>query len=152
MADIKLGEGTFATVINDDATLADGVRAAGDLNNGTNLEIIGDAYLTVQWNTTAPTVNTIVGELYVLRGDGESSEVFPEGGDAGLGTDDDPQAITLVGVFETINPSLTVDETLIAMDIPLSIGNNRFVLKNVSGQEFDLTWQLDFKGRFLTSA
>ena len=152
MADIKLKEGTFTTVIDDGATLADGARAAGDLDNGTGLEIIGDAYLTVQWNTTAPTVNTIVAELYVLRGDGEASESFPEGGDAGLGTDDDPQATTLVGVFETINPSITVDETLIAMDIPLSIGKNRFVLKNVSGQEQDLTWQLDFKGRLFQSA
>ncbi len=151
MADVKLAEGTFTTVIDDDATLADGARAAGDLNNGTALEIIGDAYFEVQWNTTAPTVNTVVAELYLLRGDGEASEDFPEGGDAGLGTDDDPQATTLVGTFETINPSITVDETLIAMDIPLSIGNNRFVLKNVSGQEMDLTWELRFKGRYLTS-
>ena len=151
MADIKLKEGTFTTVIDDGATLADGSRAAGDLDNGTALEIIGDAYLHVQWNTTAPTAGDIVAELSVLRGDGEASESFPEGGDAGLGTDDDPQGTTFVGNFESVNPSLTVDETLIVQDINLSIGKNRFVLKNISGQEMDLTWQLDFKGRLAQS-
>ena len=147
MADLKLKEGSLATPIDKNALLTDGSRAAGDYNNGTNLHVLCDAYLTVQFDTTAPSAGDIIAELYVLHGDGEASEVFPEGGDGAVGADVDPQKPNLVGVFETRSPSITVDEELIVNDIPLGIGNDRFVLKNISGQQFDLTWQLDIKTR-----
>lgn len=143
MADFTLTRRARATVIDDDATLDDGVRAAADLENDTNKDNFADFYLTVQWNTTAPSAGDLIAELYVMPGDGEVTEAFPEGGDAGLGTDDDPQAHFLVGVFESINPSLTVDEELAIKGVDLRPSKNRVVLKNVSGQQFDLTWQLD---------
>lgn len=146
MATFKLKADTaLQTIINDDATLADAARAAGDYDNSTALDLEAVAYLTVQYDSGPPTAGDVVAELYLLPGDGESTEVFPDGGDAGLGTDDDPQAIYLVGMFESINPSLTVDEVLGSLPFPLYPAGNRFVLKNVSGQTFDATWQLDIK-------
>ena len=152
MADIKLKEGTKKTAIDKNATLANGSRAAGDVNNGSDLHALADAYLTVQYDAGPPTAGDIVAELYVLHGNGESPEVFPEGGDGTVGDNVDPQATTLVGVFETREPSTTVDEILIIEDIPLGIGNDRFVIKNVSGQTFDSTWQLDIKTKLAQTA
>ncbi len=146
MADIKLKADTAVqTVIDDNATLADGVRAAGDYDNGTALDLEAVAYLTVQYDTGPPDAGDIVAELYVLPGDGAGSEVFPDGGDAGLGTDDDPQAVFLVAALESINPSTTVDEVLASLPFPLYTDGNRFVIKNTAGQTFDATWQLDIK-------
>lgn len=139
----KLHHGTsVATVINDDATLGEGVRAAGDYDNETEKDLWGVAYLDVQWDGTAPAAGTIVAELWVLPEDGNS--VYPEGGDSALGTDDDPQPEFWVGKFTSINPSITVDE-IMACVVPVLYGNNRFVLKNISGQTFDSTWELRFK-------
>jgi len=146
MAELKqLRDTALATVIDDDAVLGNGARAAADYDNSAELDFSGVFYLTVQWNTTAPSANIAVAELYVLPGDGEGTEVFPEGGDAGLGTDDDPQACFLVHTFETINPSITVDETIGSPEVELYGDGNRVVLKNISGQEFDLTWILKLK-------
>jgi hypothetical protein len=143
MAEIKLlGDTTLQTVINDDATLADGARAAADYDNGTELDIWCIPYLEVQWNTTAPTSGDMVADLYILPGDNNGTPDYPEGGDAGLGTDDTPQAIFKVGAFESVNPSLTVNEILALRPILLYPQVNRFVLLNTSGQEFDLTWEL----------
>ena len=141
-----------AIVINDNATLNNAVRAAADYDNDTNKDLWCNLFLTVQWNSTAPSAGDKIAELYILPGDDAGTEKFPEGGDAGLGTDDDPQKIFLVGVFESINPSLTVDETLALSGIALYHSGNRFVLKNVSGQQFDLTWQLDIVPYTITVA
>lgn len=140
MADFTLTRRAIQTVIDKDVLLTDGSRAAADLDNGTNKDNFCDAYLTVQFDTTAPAAGDKIAELYVLYGDGEASEVFPEGGDGTVGADVDPQKILLVGVFETRSPSITVDEELKIPGIPLRPTNNRFVLKNVSGQQFDLTY------------
>ncbi len=140
----KLHHGTaFITPIDDGATLADGVRAAGDYDNETEKDMFGTAYLQVQWDGTAPSVGDIVAELWIIPEDGNS--IFAEGGDAGLGTDDDPQAEFHVGKFTSINPSITVNEVLGIPDIRLYANPNRFVLKNISGQTFDSTWELRFK-------
>jgi len=146
MSDFKLlADTAVQTVIDDGASLADGARAAGDYNNGIALDIEAIAYLTVQYDSTAPSAGDSIAELYVLPGDGAGSEVFPEGGDAGLGSDDTPQAIYKVGVLESINPSTTVDEVLGTLPFVLYPNTNRFVILNTSGQTFDATWQLDIK-------
>lgn len=143
MAEIKLlGDTSLVTIINDNATLSDGVRAAADYDNGTELDIWCIPYIEVQWNTTAPTAGDLIADLYVLPGDNGGTPDYPEGGDAGLGTDDTPQAIFKVGSFESVNPSITVDETLALLPFRLYPHVNRFVLLNTSGQEFDLTWEL----------
>lgn len=146
MADphLKLANGAVGRtlVINDDLLLVDGDWAAGDYANGTNLDPFANLYLKVQWNTTAPAAGLNVANVYLLPGDGEGSEAFPEGGDAGIGSDFIPQKIFLVGTFETIDPSITVDEILGTPSISLYDAGNRFILENVSGQEFDLTWEL----------
>ena len=143
LADGKAG--AVQTVINDNAALADGSRAAGDYNNATNRDPLCDVYLTVQFDTTAPSAGTLVAELYVLFGDGAGSQVYPNGGDAGLGTNHTPQASHLAGVFETVAPSTSVNEVLSIHDVALGAHGNRFVLLNTSGQQFDLTWQLDIR-------
>ena len=84
MADIKLlADTALQTVIDDNATLADAARAAGDYDNGTALDLEAVAYLTVQYDTGPPSAGDVVAELYVLPGDGETTEVFPDGGGAG---------------------------------------------------------------------
>lgn len=132
-------------IIDDNASLADGARAAADYDNGVQLDIEAIAYLKVQFDAGPPAAGDSVAELYVLPGDcgpGLYGGNFPEGGDAGLGTDDDPQQIYLVAVFETINPSTTVDEILGSLPFDLYPCENRFVLKNTSGQTMDSTWHL----------
>ena len=135
--------GGLTTVINDNATLADGARAAGDHDNSSNLDLWCIPYLTVQFDGGPPSVDDEIAELYLLPGDAEASEGYPDGGDSGLGTDDDPQDAFYVGSFHTVNPSTSTDEVLALPPIPLYPHGNRFVLKNVSGQTMDLTWQLD---------
>jgi len=146
MAEIKLlRNSAFIVVIDDNATLADTVRAAADYDNSVKQDLGCDVYLQVQYDATAPAAGDKIAELYVLPGDGEGTEVFPEGGDAGLGTDVTPQAILLVGTFESRRPSLTVNEILCLPGVPLYGHTNRFVILNTSLQIFDLTWQLSIK-------
>ena len=141
LADKKIG---FSTVINKNATLANNARAAGDITAATKGNAtFADARLTVQYDAGPPTAKDAVAELYVLHGDGESTEVFPNGGDGTVGTDVDPDSVHLVGVFKTVSPSTSVDEVLSIPRIKLGSASDRFVVKNVSGQTFDLTWQLD---------
>ena len=140
-----------ATVIDDNATLASSARAAADYDNSTNKATHGDLYLTVQWNTTPPTTLDLVAELFLLKGDG--SGLIADGGDAGLGTDDTPVAVHSLGHFQSLNPSITVDETMAIYDVELtSSSENRFVLLNTSGQEFDLTWILQIVPHHLQTA
>jgi len=144
MAEIKLlRDSVLAVVIDDDATLATTVRAAGDYVNTTELDLGCDVYLQVQYDTTAPSAGDKIADLFLLPDDGAS--VFPEGGDAGLGTDVTPQAVLLVGTFETRSPSITVNEILCIPGVSLHGHTNRFVLLNTSGQTFDSTWQLSIK-------
>jgi len=147
MAEIKLLRNQpFTVVIDDNASLATTVRAAADYDNSAKLDLGCDVYLQVQYDTTAPSAGDKVAELYILPGDGEGTEVFPEGGDAaGLGTDITPQAILLVGTFESRVPSLTVNEILCIPGVPLYGHTNRFVILNTSLQIFDSTWQLSIK-------
>jgi len=146
MAEIKLLRNQPLTVVIDDnATLANTVRAAADYDNSVKLDLGCDIYLQVQYDATAPAAGDKIAELYILPGDGEVSEVFPEGGDAGLGTDVTPQAILLVGAFESRSPSITVDEILSIPGVPLYGHTNRFVILNTSGQIFDSTWQVSIK-------
>lgn len=133
-----------SVVIDKNATLANAARAAGDYNNDTPTADFCDAKLTVQFDTGPPAAGALAASLYVLYGDGEASEDFPEGGDGTVGANVTPQASLLVGVFETRSPSTSVDEELFVNDIPLRTGpGTRFVLVNTSGQTFDATWQLD---------
>lgn len=143
MAEIKLLDTTaLQTIINDNATLADATRAAADYDTGTALDIWCIPYIEVQWDSSLPTAGDLIADLYVLPGDNAGTPDYPEGGDAGLGTDDTPQAIFKVGSFESINPSLTVNEILALRPFRLYPQVNRFVLLNTSGGVFDLTWEL----------
>lgn len=146
MADYKLKADTgLQTVIDTGATLSDGSRAAADYDNSSNLDPLAVPYLQVQYDSGPPTAGDVVALLYNVPGDGESSEAFPDGGDGTTGTDDDPQKVFLVAVFETINPSTSVDEILSSVPFRLYPDTNRFVLKNTSGQTFDATWELRIK-------
>jgi len=146
MAEIKLLRNQpFTVVIDDGTTLADDVRAAADYDNSVKQDLGCDVYLQVQYDTTAPSAGDKIAELYILPGDGEGTEVFPEGGDADLGTDVTPQAILLVGTLESRRPSLTVNEILCIPGVPLYGHTNRFVILNTSLQIFDSTWQLSIK-------
>lgn len=146
MAEIKLlRDSSLSVVINDDAALTNSSRAAGDYDNSTELDIECDVYLQVQYDAGPPAAGTRVADLYVLPGDGAGTQLYPDGGDAGLGTDDDPQSDFFVGSFVSVNPSLTVNELLSLPRVRLYGHGNRFVLKNTSGQTFDSTWELRIK-------
>ena len=139
---VKIGSRT--AIINKDASLADGARAAGDVTTGTKGNATHvDLHLTVQFDTTAPNAGDIIGEVYLLPGDGEGSEKFPEGGDGTVGNDVDPQNRLHIGTFESRVPSNSADEDLVIPNVPLGVGTDRFVYKNLSGQTMDQTWQLD---------
>lgn len=143
MADVKLKQDTALTnVIDDNAALADGARAAGDYDNTSLLDLEAWAIITVQYDTTTPTAGDLIGELYLIPGEDDTTPTYPDGGDAGLGTDDTPQAIFLIGVFESINPSLAANEFLATRVFDL-YPNNRFIVLNTSGASYDATWQLD---------
>jgi len=146
MADLKLKEGAGTKiVINKDAALANGSRAAADYDNSTDLDPICDAILRVHYDTSAPAVGDSVAELYVLPSDGAATEVFPQGGDGTVGSNVDPQKTLMVGVFESRSPTTTTDEVLAIQAISLRPKSSRFVIKNISGKQFNLTWQLDIR-------
>jgi len=142
MADTRWTNRARTSVMSAGATLADGVRFAADFDNDVNKDLWCNVFLNVQYNTTTPTVSK-VGELYVVPGDDESPETFPEGGDGTTGSDFTPQAIHLAGVFETINTSVISNEQIGLSGIPLYHSGNRFVFLNTSGQVMDLLWLLD---------
>ena len=142
-ADIELQVDAISVVINKNATLATGSRAAGDYDNSTNNSLVCNALIKVQWNTTAPADGVFIANLWVLPGDGAGTEKFPIGGDGTVGTDFEPSNQLFVGAFECVDASITLDREYMVRDIRLTPHTNRFVLLNTSGFEFDLTWQLD---------
>lgn len=119
--------------------LASGARRAADYSNASNLAIWCDLYWEGQFNTAAPAVGDRIADIYLLPGDGEATEGFPEGGDGTVGSDDNPQALFRKGTLESINPSITVDERLCVGGILLHGGTNRFVLQNTDDQTMDMT-------------
>lgn len=133
MAEIKyLADSSLATVIDPNAAVTNGTRISGDYNNDTELDLEAIPFLTLQWDSTAPSAGVNVFDLYVLPGDGEGTEVYPTGGVSVR-----PQSVFLVGTFECRSPSTTVDEVLALPPIRLYPNSNRFVLENVSGQTAD---------------
>jgi len=136
MADFKLKADTAVqTVIASSVSaVAASVRIAGDYDNAASLDPIATAYLTYKYTGAAPAAGALAAELYLVPGN--SSALVAEGGDALRGTNDQPQAALLVGVFQTVNPSTSVNETLAVRGVPLHPKLNRFVLQNRSGQSF----------------
>ena len=133
------------TVIDKNATLTDGSRAAGDYDNSSAQDNEGIAYLELQFDTGPPSAGAVIASMWLLPGDGEVSESFPEGGDGTVGTDDDPQPSFLIAVFTTINPSTSVNEVAGSLPFYLYPATNRFVIRNDSGQTYDATWELRIK-------
>jgi len=139
MASVKLQfDSANTTILDPNATLANGARKAVDYNNAAKLDLEATAYLSVMFDTTAPSANTIVAELYLIPHDTVN---IPEGGDGSVGSDDTPQKEFLVAAFETINPSLLAAEVLGTLPFRLW-EHNRFVLRNTSGQIFSEEWTL----------
>lgn len=145
MADLRLLDVAPIVVIDLDAPLPAGSRAAGDYDNSGAAEKwpLCDAYLVMQYDTGPPMVGVLVADLYMLRGDGGTPERFPAGGDGSVGANLTPASIHLVGSFECRAPSLSVDEPMLIPDILLGGHTNRFVVVNASGETGDSAWQLD---------
>lgn len=146
MANLAYQDGTAQTVVIDkNAALTDGSRAAGDYDNSSNGDLYADFFLVVQFDTTAPSAGETIAELYVLHADDSGTPAYPQGGDGTVGSNVDPQRTLMAGVFETRSPSISTDEVLLVSGVPISPRNMRVVIKNVSGQQFDLTWELRMK-------
>lgn len=140
-----LADTALSTIINTNATLANGARAAALYINDSEQDLWANFYLTLRYDSGPPDAGDIVAELYVLPGDGEGAEIFPTGGDGTIGADITPQAAMFVGGFECRQPNTVMDEVLSLTGIPLGPDGNRIVIENVSGETFDLTWQLTMK-------
>lgn len=142
-----LADSALATVISGGSSLANGNRAAGDYDNSTELDLFCDVFLTGLTFASAPAAGTSVVELYLLPGDGEASESFPEGGDGTVGDDVTPQRALLVGSFETVQPSTTEAEVLCIPNVMLHPHGNRFVIRNFSGQSINSGYAIKIKPR-----
>ena len=147
MAEHKwLSDTGVQTVISSGSALSNLNREAALYTNDTEADLICDVFLTLSYNATSlPTAYDDVADLYVLQGDGAATEVFPEGGDGTVGTNDDPQREHYRGTFQTINPSDTVTETISLINVPIGPHGNRFVIKNISGNTWDATWTLKIR-------
>lgn len=149
MAEIKLLKEQLATLWDTGATLADGVRKAANLDNaaaGNDESLFADFFLTVSYDTTAPSAGDIVGELYMLPSTDEGTARFPTGGDGTVGGDFDPQGIFLVGTFEARDPGLDASTEVLAIGgVPLYQGEQRIVFKNVSTKTISVEWQMEYK-------
>lgn len=142
---LQYQDGTGISTVITGGTLATGNRVAQPFDNTVNLDLYGDAFLTLHYDTSAPTAGTAIAELYLLPGNTVVTPSYPQGGDGSVGTNVDPQKVLLVGVFETRSPSTSVDEILAVVGIPLSPRLQRFVLKNISGQTFHTGFTLTLK-------
>lgn len=129
---IKLHKPTaVATVIAAAAlqSLANGAEAEGTLDNSTGLDIWCDLILAVQYNAGPPVAGVKVAEIYLLpQVDGAN---YPSITSEGL-----PQKSLLVAALESVAPSTSVLEYLVATGIQLFPGNNKFRISNTSGQAF----------------
>lgn len=132
MPDLKLQTGVSATnaITTGLNSLADGARAvSGNIDNGTNLDLLLDSELQVAYTSTAPSAGTIVADLYLVPTiDGTN---YAEGS-----TGVTPQASLLVGSFESRNGSTSAIERLTVTGIPIPLGLFRLVLVNRSGRAF----------------
>lgn len=137
--------GTTVTITAPAASLADAARKGAAFANGTNKDIYGDLFLSLKYDTSAPAAGTKVAEVYLLPGNGDATELFPEGGDGTVGSNVDPQKVLLVGALESRNPSTTVNEVLTVPGVVLPPGNSRIVLKNTSGKTINSNYALTLK-------
>jgi len=137
MAKQKYIADTALQTLNDPGTsLATATRWAFDYDNSADLDLWLLIEVDIQFDTGPPTAGDRVFEVWVIPGDGEGTEKFADGGDASVGTDDDPAMIHFVGEMQTVNPSTGTDEVM-SLVIPLYPDGNRIVLKNVSGSTID---------------
>ena len=103
-------------------------NSTGDLDNGSDLDLWGDFELLVDIQVAIP-VGDKVAELYLVLSVDDTNFLTPND------TGDTPQAIFLVGVFES-RDNITGDQRMGITGVPLPPRKMRFVLKNVSGQTF----------------
>lgn len=137
MADFELEKGTLATPIDTGSSLGNGDNTSAVWNNSDNVTFV-NAWLRVYFDTTAPSPGALIAELWYLPSDGEGTPDYPE-----TDATDNAQAALKVGVFETINPSLSTAESLVIRRIAVEPGNGTWLIHNISGQTFNSTWQLD---------
>lgn len=139
MADIKykdttaihtcLNTATEGTTLNALATTGIAIsNATGDLDNGTDLDLWGDFELLVDIQV-AIAVGGAVAELFLVPSIDNTNFLTPDD------TGDTPQAVFLVGVFES-RDNVPTDQRMGLTGIPLPPRKMRFVLRNVSGQTF----------------
>ena len=141
----QLADTALINLIINHAALGNNARAAALLTNDTEKDFECIFMLEdLSYSGTPPTEGDRIGDLYVIPGNGEGTEVFPEGGDGTVGDDVDPQAVFLVGSFETRQPSDTVVEVL-GVVARIYAHGNRIVVINRAGQSWDANWDLNAK-------
>jgi hypothetical protein len=133
--------GLYTTLIAEgDGDIASAARKAVDYDNRISGSQItanhgGYVFASIRYTNITGIAGTEVLELFIMPGNGQDPEVFPEGGDASLGSNFDPQDIWSVGSFQSVTPSTTETEVL-ALWVDLPPGNCRFVFKNLTANAF----------------
>lgn len=125
----KLYKPTSAATVIAAATLnsvTNGSEVEGTYDNSTALDLWADVILAIQYNSGPPAAGIVVAKIYNLRQvDGTN---YPTVTSGGL-----PQESLLVAALVSQAPSTSALEYLVAYQIPLFPGNNKFRLSNVSG-------------------
>ena len=126
-------------------SLASNTRAFYDVPNDGSLSPDGDTeatpFIEFQFSTGPPAADLAMVSCWHLRGTGEVTERFAEGGDGTGGTADiDPQAVHFIGAFSLSDPSTSGLRVASLAPIRLASQGNRFVLKNVSGNTIAAGW------------
>jgi hypothetical protein len=118
----SLTNGSLAT-----SSETSGNMASGVYDNSIQLDLAADFELTIEYNAGPPAAGTKVAELYILPVlDGANPASQVSGGQ--------PQKALLIATFESVLPSTSAVERLVALGIPLPPGKFQFVVKNTSGQ------------------
>lgn len=108
-------------------SLTNGSEVEAAYDNSTNLDMWCDLILAIQYNAGPPAAGIVVAKIYNLRQvDGTN---YPTVTSGGL-----PQESLLVAALVSQAPSTSALEYLVAYQIPLFPGNNKFRLSNTSGQ------------------
>lgn len=112
--------------------LANGGRVLSDAHDNTSdLDIYADFELLVTY-AVAPTAGSKTCELYIVPTlDGSNY--------ATASASVNPQRFLMVGVFETVNPSISTAERLILPQIVIPPRQFKILLRNLSGQAWAAT-------------
>jgi len=134
MAILRYRDGeTVTTLLSTELNaMANGARVLSDPHDNTSdLDVYADFELLVKYSV-APSNGTKVVELYIVPTIDDIN--YAEGSISVI-----PQRYLLIGIFETVNPSISSFERLIIPNVVIPPRNFKVLIRNTSGQDFAAT-------------